>query len=217
MSNLRILLSDDHKIIRDGLKALLENEEAFQIAGEASNGLEALDICRKKQVDFIIMDIHMPEMNGIEATRKINEEFPEIRILALTMMAEERHIREMIQAGASGYISKNSDREELVEAIGTISDGGHYFSDEAMQKILMDLFKEGTPEKEQDPANLTERELEVLALIVDEYTNPEIADKLYISVRTVDAHRRNLLQKTGARNTAGLVSYAHKHNLVEPD
>lgn len=215
MANVNILLVDDHDIVRDGIKMLLEDEVGFNIAAEAENGSEAIKACKNHDIDLVIMDINMPEMNGITATEKIMEEFSDIKILALTMMDEDQHIRQMIEAGASGYILKSSDKIELVEAITTILNGQHYFSDDATHSVMMDLVKGTTQEQTSDPGNLTDREKEVLALIVKENTNQEIADQLYISTRTVDAHRRNLLQKTGAKNTAGLVTYAIKHNLVD--
>ncbi len=217
MGKINILLVDDHDIVRDGICALLEDEIGFNIIGEAQNGQEAVDICaeQEKKIDFIIMDISMPEMNGIEATQEIKETHPDIKILALTMMDEDQHIRQMIEAGASGYILKSSNRQELIDAITAILDGKHYFSDDATRSVMMDLVKSPTKKQSGDPAQLTDREKEVLEFIVKEHTNAEIAEKLYISPRTVDAHRRNLLQKTGAQNTAGLVTYAIKHELVD--
>jgi DNA-binding NarL/FixJ family response regulator len=219
MANINILLVDDHDIVRDGICALLEDEVGFEIIAEAQNGQEAVDICteQEEKIDFIIMDVSMPEMNGIEATRQIKEAHPDIKVLALTMLDEEQHIRQMIEAGASGYILKNSNRSVLIDAITAILDGKHYFSDDATRSVMMDLVKSPTKKNSGDPAQLTDREKEVLELIVKEHTNAEIAKKLYISPRTVDAHRRNLLQKTGAQNTAGLVTYAIKHELVDLD
>jgi DNA-binding NarL/FixJ family response regulator len=215
MANIKILLADDHDIVRDGIKMLLEDEVGFEITAEAENGKEAIEACKGHDIDLIVMDISMPEMNGIEATEKIKEEFPEIKVLALTMMDEDQHIRQMIEAGASGYILKSSDKIELVDAITTILEGQHYFSDDATQSVMMDLVKGTTKKENSDPGNITDREKEILELIVKQYTNQEIAEELYISTRTVDAHRRNLLQKTGAKNTAGLVTYAIKHDLVD--
>ncbi|NIT58183.1 MAG: response regulator [Aliifodinibius sp.] len=215
MANIKILLADDHDIVRDGIKMLLEDEVGFEITAEAENGKEAIEACKEYDIDLIVMDISMPEMNGIEATEKIKEKFPEIKVLALTMMDEDQHIRQMIEAGASGYILKSSDKIELVDAITTILEGQHYFSDDATQSVMMDLVKGTTKQENSDPGNITDREKEVLELIVKQHTNQEIAEELYISTRTVDAHRRNLLQKTGSKNTAGLVTYAIKHDLVD--
>jgi DNA-binding NarL/FixJ family response regulator len=215
MANINILLVDDHDIVRDGIRMLLEDEVGFKIAAEAENGKQAITACKKHDIDLVVMDISMPKVNGIEATETIKELFPEIKILALTMMDEDQHIRQMIKAGASGYILKSSDKIELVDAITTILEGKHYFSDDATRSVMMDLVKGPTQEKSSDPGNITDREKQVLELIVKQYTNQEIAQELHISTRTVDAHRRNLLQKTGAKNTAGLVTYAIKYNLAD--
>ena len=215
MANINILLVDDHDIVRDGIRMLLEDEVGFGIEAEAENGEEALNACKEHDIDLIIMDISMPGMNGIEATEKIKESSPDIKVLALTMMDEDQHIRQMIEAGASGYILKSSDKIELVDAITTILEGKHYFSNDATQSVMMDLVKDTGEKESTDPGNITDREKEVLELIVQQHTNQEVADKLHISTRTVDAHRRNLLQKTGAKNTAGLVTYAIKHNLAD--
>lgn len=216
MANIQIAIADDHEIVRDGVKVLLEDEPGLDIIGEAETGKEAVNLCSsvKRDIDLFIMDITMPEMDGIEATKIIKQKFPDIKVLALTMLSEDQHIRKMIKAGASGYILKSSGKQELIKAINTIMAGQHYFSNEATQSILQELVApEVNRTKDDDDVHITEREMEVLQLIVNEYTNQEIADKLYISVRTVDAHRRNLLQKTGAKNTAGLVKYALKNKL----
>jgi DNA-binding NarL/FixJ family response regulator len=215
MANINILLVDDHDIVRDGIRMLLEDEVGFKIAAEAENGKGAIKACKEHDIDLIVMDISMPKMNGIEATREIKESFPEIKVLALTMMDEDQHIRQMIEAGASGYILKSSDKIELVDAIINILEGKHYFSNDATHSVMMDLVKGTTGKEDTDPGNITEREKEVLELIVKQHTNQEIARELHISTRTVDAHRRNLLQKTDAKNTAGLVTYAIKHDLVD--
>ena len=214
MANIKILLADDHKIVRDGIKLMLESQAGIDVVAEAENGMEVLKKLGHETVDLIVMDINMPEMDGITATKAIKEKYPDLKVLALTMSNDDLHIRQMIQAGASGYIMKSAGRNELKEAILTIMDGKHYFSDEATQSIMMDLVKGKGKSSSPDPIHITDRELEILELIVQEHTNQEIAEKLYISNRTVDAHRRNLLQKTGARNTAGLVKYAFQHNLV---
>lgn len=216
MANIQIAIVDDHEIVRDGIKILLEDEPGFDIIFEAQTGKEAIKMCTScdHDIDLIIMDITMPEMDGIAATKIIKEKYPDIKVLALTMLSEDQHIRKMIKAGASGYILKSSGKQELIKAINTIMAGQHYFSNDATQAILQELV---SPEvkrvKDEDEIHITDRELEVLQLIVNEFTNQEIADKLFVSVRTVDAHRRNLLQKTGAKNTAGLVKYALKNEL----
>lgn len=214
MANIKVLLADDHKIVRDGIKLMLEPQAGIDVVGEAENGKQVLSKIEDHVIDLIIMDINMPEMDGIQATKTLKEKYPELKVLALTMSNDDLHIRQMIQAGASGYIMKSAGRNELKEAILTIMDGKHYFSDEATQSIMLDLVKGKGKSSSPDPIHITDRELEILELIIKEFTNQEIAEKLYISSRTVDAHRRNLLQKTGARNTAGLVKYAFQHNLI---
>lgn len=212
MANIRVVLVDDHKIVRDGIKLMIRQHPGVEVVAEAENGKEVIEICSKENIDLVIMDINMPQMDGIEATGRIKSNYPEIKILALTMSNDNVHIRKMIQAGVSGYIMKSSGTVELREAIDTIMDGKHYFSDEAAKSIMMDLVKNKGVAKSNEPVSITDREIEILELIVKEFTNQEIADKLFISPRTVDAHRRNLLQKTGARNTAGLVRYALTNN-----
>lgn len=214
MANIKVLLVDDHNIVRDGIKLMLESQPGIDVVAEAKNGEDALSVLDNTHIDLVIMDINMPVMDGISTTKTIKENHSDIKILALTMSNDDLHIRQMIQAGASGYIMKSAGRSDLKNAIHTIMDGRHYFSDEATQSIMMDLVKSKGKSSSPDPIHITDRELEILELIVKEHTNQEIAEKLYISARTVDAHRRNLLQKTGARNTAGLVKYAFQHNLI---
>lgn len=214
MANVKIALADDHKIVRDGIKTMLESQPEIEVVAEASNGIEILEKLDDALVDLVIMDISMPEKDGIQATKELKKNHPDVKVLALTMSNDDLHIRQMIQAGASGYIMKSAGRQDLKNAIKTIMSGQHYFSDEATQSIMMDLVKGKGKSTTMDAVHITDRELEILDLIVQEFTNQEIAEKLYISSRTVDAHRRNLLQKTGARNTAGLVKYAFQHNLI---
>jgi len=214
MANIKVLLVDDHKIVRDGIKLMLEPQAGIDVVAEANNGSEVKGLLKNTPVDVIVMDINMPDMNGIATTKLVKDQHPHIKVLALTMSSDDSHIRQMVQAGASGYIMKSAGREELTKAIHEVMDGKHYFSDQATQSIMMDLVKNKGKSTTPDPIHITERELEVLQMIVKEHTNQEIAEKLYISPRTVDAHRRNLLQKTGARNTAGLVKYAFQHGLV---
>lgn len=214
MANIRIIIADDHNIVRDGVRSLIEDIPGYVIVGEANNGKEAVELCKNNDIDIVIMDITMPEMDGIEATEIIKDKNPDIKILALTMLIEDQHIRKMIKAGASGYILKSSGKQELLEALNAIINDQHYFSEGATQAILKELVNPVIEKSETTESfELTERELEILKYIVDECTNQEIADKLYLSVRTVDAHRRNLLQKIGAKNTAGLVKHALKNNL----
>jgi len=215
MEKIKVLLVDDHKIVRDGLKLLLQDEVDIEVIGEAENGKHALEKLAEITPDLLIIDINMPVMNGIECTREVIKSYPSIEILALTMLNEQEHIKNMIAAGAKGYILKNSGKDELVAAIKTVIAGQNYFSDEVKNIIMMNMVKKKSPGNKilGERIPLTNREKDVLEYIVKEFTNQEIAEKLFISVRTVDAHRRNLLEKTGARNTAGLVMYAIENKL----
>ncbi|MBE0639117.1 MAG: response regulator transcription factor [Bacteroidales bacterium] len=214
---IKILLVDDHKIVRDGIISLLHGESRFLIIGQAENGIEALEKIEKLSPDLVILDINMPIMNGLECARQMAEKFPHVKILTLTMLSEQEHIKNMLSAGVGGYILKNSGREELITAINTVMEGQNYFSEEVKNVIMMEMVRKKTSTGKifGEPIPITPRELDVLQLIVDEFTNQEIAEKLFVSVRTVDAHRRNLLEKTGSRNTAGLVKFAIENNLLK--
>ncbi len=212
---IKILLVDDHKIIRDGIRALLQSITRFEIVGEAENGLIALEFTEKLHPDLVIMDVNMPAMDGIAATKIITEKFPTTKVLVLTMTSEQEHIKSMIEVGAGGYILKNSGQEELISAIDVVLSGRNYFSDEVKDAIMQNMVQKKFKNEKisGEPIPITRREKDVLNLIVQEFTNFEIGEKLFISVRTVDAHRRNLLEKTGARNTAGLVKFAIENKL----
>ena len=212
---IRIIIADDHKIIRDGIKALLRDIKEFHIAGEAENGLKTIDQIDLLKPDVILMDISMPGMSGIECTLKIKSTHPEIKILVLSMSKEEEHIRKMLEAGASGYILKNTGKEELIKAIKAVSEGNYYFSNDVTESLMKEiLFPSQVDIDKTTKVELTERETEILSLISMEYTNSEIAEKLFLSVRTIDAHRRNILGKTGCRNTAGLVRFGIENGLI---
>ncbi|MFC2107215.1 response regulator [Bacteroidota bacterium] len=219
MPQINLLIADDHKIVRDGLISILSDEKEFKIVVEAENGIQVLDLLKQHQIDIVIMDISMPEMNGIECTKKIKQLYPEIQILILSMFKEESYINEVFMSGASGYILKDAGKEVLINAINTVNAGKPYYSSEITQTYIQSLVKPNV--KVVEPLNskqdLTARELEVLELIVNEFSNQEIAEKLFISVRTVDAHRRNLLSKIGVKNTAGLVKYALANGIFEEE
>lgn len=218
MEKIRLLLADDHKIIRDGIVALLEDVEHIEIVGEAKNGRELIAQLIDNPADVVLMDINMPIMGGIEATEEITKRFPEVRILALSMYNEKSFITKMLHAGAAGYVLKNVGKEELVLAIETVRQGKSYFSEEvsmAMMSSFMSKKPSNAPVTFSPEITLTKREIEVLRLIAQEMTNSEIADKIFVSPRTVDTHRRNLLQKIGAKNTAGLVRYALTSGILD--
>ncbi|MDX2063559.1 MAG: response regulator transcription factor [Bacteroidia bacterium] len=216
---IRVLLVDDHKMIRDGIRALLDDVAEIQVVDEADNGKEALDLIRAGELkpDVVVMDVRMPEMSGIEATRIISEEFPDLPVLSLSMHDEVEYISKMLQAGAHGYMLKNAGKQELVMAIKKVATGEKYFSSEVSYAMMMNYIA-GDGKKDRGPRDnvqLTKREEEIIKLIASEMTNQEIADKLSISLRTVDTHRRNLLQKLGVKNTAGLVRFAIQQRLID--
>ncbi len=212
---LRIMLVDDHKLIRDGVKSYLLRNENYQIVAEAVNGEKALELLESIPVDLIIMDINMQVMDGITCTREVLRLYPEKKVLALTMLKENQHIKQMLSAGAAGYLLKNCEEEELHTAINSIVNLGSYYSPQVTKTIMRNLSGNKPKVVQSDQIPLTDREKEVLHLILKEYSNKEIASTLFISPRTVDAHKRNLLEKSGSRNTAGLVLYAINNQLFD--
>lgn len=213
MKPIRILLVDDHKIIRQGICALLRDDKYLQIVGEAQNGKEALDLIGSTHPDVVLMDIDMPVLSGVETTKIINRDHPEIKVLALTMHDDPNYIISLLGAGAMGYISKSSGSNELRDAIITTHKGESYFPPGISDAVLHSIMKQ-KPISYKTTVNLTSRELEILKLISQGLTNLQIANELSISKRTVDTHRQNLLEKLDLHNTASLVRYALEHNLV---
>ena len=217
MKQITILIADDHKIFREGLAELLGKEQNMRVVGEAGKSSEILDILKNRNVDIILMDIDMgeEEISGIDLTAEITKLNTKTKVLALSMHGDKNYIVKMLEAGATGYILKNAGKEEMINAIQTVANGNTYFSSQVSAKLLEQIINPSSTKKNKPEGTpLTEREIEVLKLIVDEYSNPEIAEMLFISVRTVDTHRRNLLDKLGAKNTAGLVKYAIQHGLT---
>jgi len=212
MEKIRIIIADDHQLFRNGLKMLLEASPEFEITGEASNGEEFLRILRNCTADIVLMDINMPEMDGIEATRKGLKLCPSLSIIALSMYGEEEYYYKMVDAGAKGFLLKDSDISEVKEAILTVRKGGSYFSQELLYHVIQKIKHRETETKS---ANLSKREKEILFKICEGNSNQEIAESLFISKRTVDKHRANLLGKTNSKNTASLILFAIKNKLIE--
>jgi len=214
---MNILLVDDHKLIRDALKSYMEGDDEFEIVEEAGNGQEALILLKTIKVDVAMLDISMPVMDGITCAQEIRNLYPEIKVLALSMMNDNQFIKQMLAAGALGYILKNSGEEEIKKALRAVYEGETYYSADVAETVMQNMMKGGIKRNNKLVVDLplTSREKEVLHLIIKEYSNQEIADELFISPRTVDAHKRNLLEKTGAKNIAGLVLYAVEKNLFE--
>lgn len=222
MDTIKILIADDHKLYREGIKSLLEDEEGIDISIEVSSGREVLEKLEKQPVDVILMDIDMPDMNGIEATRAVKELYPDTRILILSMYDNLEFILDVLKAGASGYLLKSSESLDLTNAIKALALGSSYYSEKISNKLCEYLNQvnnvKPVPAPETVPSddklNLTKRELEVLELIGKEYTNQEIADALFISTNTVFTHRKNLMKKLNVRNTAGLIRCASKSGII---
>lgn len=217
MKQITILIADDHKIFREGLAELLGKEQNMRVVGDAGKSSEILDILKNRNVDIILMDIDMgeEEISGIDLTAEITKLNTKTKVLALSMHGDKNYIVKMLEAGATGYILKNAGKEEMINAIQTVANGNTYFSSQVSVKLLEQIINPTAKKNNAEDTPLTDREIEVLKLIADEYSNPEIAEILFISIRTVDTHRRNLLDKLGVKNTAGLVKYAIKHGLLE--
>jgi len=208
---IKVLIVDDHQVVLDGLSRMLENTEVINLVGQAMNGPDALDFLLKNKVDVAIIDINLPGMDGIELCKNIFITHAGIRVLALTTYNEVSFITNIIKCGASGYLLKNTTGEELITAIKTAYSGEQYLSKEVRSTLISASFGN---KKESFIPKLTRREKEVLKLIMDEMTTREIAEKLFISTATIETHRLHLLNKLGARNTAGLVKTAIQKGLV---
>ena len=216
MEPYKIFLVDDHTLFRNGLRGLLDSREDCVVVGEASTGEEFLEQLQECDADVVFMDIAMPGIKGDEATARALEIRPDLKVITLSMFGDDDYYFRMVSVGAKGFLLKSSDIDEVIAAIETVATGGSYFSQELLDSLVSNLRTTPQPENEQvDEESLSERELEVLLEICRGLSNQQIADKLFISKRTVDKHRANILAKTGCPNTANLVVYAIKHNLGE--
>jgi len=212
----KIVIVDDHNILRDGLKFTLTQVEFADVIGEAGNGKEFLKLMETAKPDVVLMDISMPEMDGIEATKEILKKNPELKIIALTMFGDEEYYFKMVHAGARGFVLKKSGINELEKAIIAVANGENYFSNELLRNIILNITDNKIKKViSNTPANLTKRELEVLQQICNGFTKKEIGEKLHISPKTVEGHRNRLLAKTNSKNTVSLVMYAIKNKLIE--
>jgi DNA-binding NarL/FixJ family response regulator len=212
MDKIRIALADDHQLFRNGLKILLGAYTEFKVVAEASNGAELLKVLENCPADIVLMDISMPEMDGAEATALLTAKAPETSIIALSMYGEEEYYYRMVEAGAKGFILKDSDISSVRDAIITVHEGGNYFSQELLYHVIRRIKNR---EQEDKNSSLSRREKEILLKICEGLSNHEIANELFISKRTVDKHRANLLAKTGSKNTASLILYSIRNRLIE--
>ncbi|MCE3228492.1 MAG: two component transcriptional regulator, LuxR family [Bacteroidetes bacterium] len=210
MISSKILLVDDHQIVVDGLSSILRSERHVEVKS-VNSATEALNLIKKNPVDLVITDIRMPGMSGIELTRKIKELYPEIRILILSVYSDIEFVKEILQAEAEGYLLKDSESRELLKATDHILANGTYYSNKI--KDLIKEIKSSSSEKKNNE-QLSEREIEILKLIYLEYSSVQIAEKLFISIHTVDTHRKNILRKTGTKTLISLIKYGLQHHLI---
>lgn len=214
---IRLVLVDDHEVIRSGLRMLLESQPDIKIVGEASSGGEALDLAEQSHPDVIVMDISLPDISGIEATKMVKAKYPEIAVVALTIHEDEQYFFEMLQAGASGYVPKRAAPDDLITAIRSAAVDEIYVYPTLAKSLVSDYLTRSISEKESNSLELlTPRESEVLALLAEGYTNVQIAEELVISKHTVARHRENLMRKLGLHSRGELVKYAIRKGLITP-
>ena len=204
----RIFIVDDHQMVIDGINLMIEGIPEFMVIGESTRPLLVIDLLENAAADILITDVGMPEMSGVELSRVVKNKFPHIKILALSMFGDSQVIAEMIDAGISGYILKNSGKKELIEALTKIAEGQNYFS----QDITLQLMK--SFKRNQEEVKLTDREIEIIRMIEKDMTTRDIADKLFISERTVETHRKNILHKTNTQTVVGLLKYAYERKII---
>ncbi|MFR9503948.1 MAG: response regulator transcription factor [Rikenellaceae bacterium] len=209
---MKIILVDDHSLFRRGLRSLLECQEGYQVVAEASSGEEFLELLPTVQTDIVFMDISMGGISGDVATKRALESYPDLKVITLSMFGDENYYKLMVEAGAKGFLLKDSDIQEVVAAVEIISDGGNYFSEKILSSLTNNMYSNT---QEADSDILSTREREILVAVCQGLSNAEIADQLFISKRTVDKHRANIMEKTGCKNTASLVVFAVKSELVE--
>lgn len=211
---IKVFIVDDHRMFRDGLKFILMQNKQIEIVAEASDGKEFLEKMEDVFPDIVLMDISMPGMDGVEASKQAMKLYPKLKIIVLSMFCEGEYYYKMINNGVKGFVLKESGANELFESIMSVYNGGNYFSKTLIQSVIENINSGKISTKTQNEVVLTKRESQVLQLICDGLTNTEIADKLFISVRTIEGHKAKLIHKTGAINTLGMIVYAIKNKLI---
>jgi len=215
---IKVIIVDDHTIFREGMKLLLSTIPDVDFLGEAADGIEFMNIIDKTMPDVVLMDINMPKLDGIDATKLALEKYPDLKILILTMFGDEVYLEKAMEAGVKGFLKKNADMDEMEKAIRTVYKGSSYYAGDIVQ-LLANLYQNKNKNKQTDinSIQLSAREIEVLKGICNGKSNHEIGDELFISHRTVDGHRANLLAKAGCKNAASLVMWSIKHGYVNPE
>lgn len=216
--NIKVVIADDHEIFRDGLKLMLQKAESIDLIGEAADGKELIKMAETAQPDVVITDIKMPVMDGVEATKHIRKYFPEMQVIALSMFDDEQLILEMLDAGAKGYLLKNSDKFEITDAVESVFEGKNYyckFTSGKLAKLI--AFQRDKIDKKKKEAEFSEKEIEIIKLICGEFTNKEIGEKVFLSTRTVEGYRMKILEKMEAKNTVGIVIEAIRLGFYNPD
>ena len=212
---IHLLVVDDHPLVIEGIKTLLRTDARVRVVAQANSGAEALQkLARHSEVDVVLLDLHMPGMDGIELTQRIRAGFPQVRVLALSMFHDHASVTEVLAAGGLGYLLKNTTKAELSAAIADVAAGRTYFSQEVGQTLLQNLGGAGQPTAANAEIALTTREREILRLVAAEKSNQDIAATLFISERTVETHRKNILTKTNCKSVVGLIQYAIRHKLL---
>jgi DNA-binding NarL/FixJ family response regulator len=215
---IKVLLVDDHTIVRDGIKALLAGQHDIHIQGEASNGRDLLSLLKSTETDIVLLDISLPDHSGIELCEIIRRDYPLTQVLFLSMYTTEEYIFNAIKAGAQGYLPKNISQSELLQAIRTISQGTEYFSESISNTILKSYIKKAKdkePEALNPENSLSKREIEILRLFAEGIPNPQIAEQLFISTRTVESHKNHIMQKLNLKSAVDLVKFAIRHQIIE--
>ncbi len=212
--SIRVLIADDHKIMLAGLRSLLEKQTDFEVVGEADNGRKAVQMAQEKTPDVVVMDVSMPDLNGIEATKQIIESLPETRVIALSMHSDKRFVMGMLRAGASGYLLKDCASQELANAIVQVAGGKKYLSPEITGVVIDDFLLGGSAEEVAAASPLSPREREVLQLIAEGWSTKQIASHLYVSIKTIETHRRQIMRKLDLHAIADLTKYAIREGLT---
>ncbi|MFN8277495.1 MAG: response regulator transcription factor [Chitinophagales bacterium] len=211
---IRVLIADDHQMMLDGLRALLERAPHIAVVAQARNGKQALEQLHQHPIDVLLTDISMPEMDGVALAHAVQQQFPAVKVIALSMFGDSAHIQKMLDAGVKGYIYKNASNTELLQALEQVMAGGVFYSQEVAAEMMRTLHHNQQQAVEQQRVSLTSREIEILKLLSQERSNAQIGQTLFISERTVETHRKNIYRKTGTASVVGLIKWAYENGII---